>query len=106
MKSLQLEIDHEREILIGQSAKQKQTFESEIHRLKDEEGKLKEKVVDYQKEIDKMENELSELSERCDDLDKQNIRQAREIDGYFNLQRKVSHYRQFVISSPFNFHLK
>ncbi len=49
IKVLQSELEHERETMMHQSSKQRQTMEKEIQILKEEETKLKEKLNITQK---------------------------------------------------------
>lgn len=98
IKTLQLEIETERELLISQSAKQQHNLESEIKRLKEEENKLKDKLVGSQKDVERLEVEVLEMSDRCGEVERQNLRQAKELDSVVDLQRKVGFTGQRPIS--------
>ena len=65
------------QVLTGQSLKERQKLEREIQKLKDEETRLKERLIQTQQELEKLEREISDMAERCAELERVNNRQQR-----------------------------
>ncbi len=77
VRQLLQEQEAEREVLTGQSLKERQKLEREIQKLKDEETRLKERLIQTQQELEKLEREISDMAERCAELERVNNRQQR-----------------------------
>ena len=89
LKLININKEREREVMVQQSAKERQKLEKEIIKLKDEETKLKDKLSQTQKDLEKLEHDISEMAEKCAGLEKTILRQQRDLDSSEDLKRKL-----------------
>ncbi|CAH1791982.1 unnamed protein product [Owenia fusiformis] len=90
IRSLQNEMEDERDIMMSQSAKQRQKLEKDIERLKESEIVLKEKLLYSEKEGERLTKDLKVLSDKMTEYDRVMIRQAKELETAEDLHRRLT----------------
>ena len=89
LKQFSVDKEQERDILVHQSAREREQLEQEIIQLKDEENKLKQRLSLTQKDLERFEVDLSEMTEKCADLEKTVLKQQKDLDAASDLQRQL-----------------
>ena len=89
LRQFSVDKEQERDILVHQSAKEREQLEQEIVQLKDEENKLKQRLSLTQKDLERFEVDLSEMTEKCADLEKTVLKQQKGLDAASDLQRQL-----------------
>ncbi|XP_074647079.1 uncharacterized protein LOC141903070 isoform X3 [Tubulanus polymorphus] len=90
LKTLQSDLEQERDIGSAKLETQRKTMEKVIIDLKEEETRLKEKVQDLGQEIRRLELDLQESQEQLIESEKVVARQQRELETVSELQRKLA----------------
>ncbi|XP_064624042.1 ninein-like protein isoform X26 [Lineus longissimus] len=90
LKSLQVEAERENERHLAEMAQQRKSMENVIIGLKEEETRLKDKVIELNGDLDRLEAELLDSTERLADTERLCSKQQRELDGVAALHRKLA----------------
>ena len=89
LRQFSVDKEQERDILVNQSAKDREQLEQEIVKLKDEETKLKERLSLTQKDLERFELDLGEMTEKCADLEKTISKQQKDLDAASDLRKQL-----------------
>ncbi|PAA50467.1 hypothetical protein BOX15_Mlig001108g1 [Macrostomum lignano] len=107
IRSLQAQMDYERDRFQTEFLKQRKSMEHVILSLKDEETRLKDRIASLQREMARCESEQMDLVERLAESEKLNVRQQRELDAVAELHRKLnSMAEQLKDSVPIKEHVE
>ncbi|XP_071163588.1 ninein-like protein isoform X5 [Mytilus edulis] len=100
IKSLQGQLDDEREQYSAHTSKLKSKINTEMENLKHEEGRLRENLTLAHKELEKLESDLFETTEKLAETEKQNSRFQKELEATDELQRKFDELESKGIFLP------
>ncbi|XP_067119469.1 ninein-like protein isoform X2 [Centruroides vittatus] len=90
MKELQDELQRERDILAGQTNRIKQQFQREINVIREEEGKLRNRLTVLEQENSRLEQEVMLATEKCMEAERLKDAQQRELETVTELKQRVA----------------
>ena len=89
LRQFSVDKEQERDLLVHQSAKDREQLEQEIVKLKGEETKLKERLSLTQKDLERFEPDLGEMTEKCADLEKTISKQQKDLDAASDIRKQL-----------------
>lgn len=90
MKELQDELQRERDILAGQTNRIKQQFQREINVIREEEGKLRNRLTVLEQENSRLEQEVMLATEKCMETERLKEAQQRELESVTEMKQRLA----------------
>ncbi|WAR18242.1 NINL-like protein [Mya arenaria] len=100
IKTLQGDLDKERENLTQLSSKHRQGLYNEMEELRKEEAQLREHLSLAQKELGRQGDDLEQVTGQLEESQRQCQRLQRELDNTHDLHRKLAEYESKGVMSP------